>query len=117
MLRHDRRGTLRFATLQGPFAVALIPRHAELVGLDSLVWVEPVPGVGERVFVRSAAVLRVAAYLGSWWRVFLAARAVPPALRDAAYDLVARHRHRILGAEDRCFVPPPEVRARFLDGA
>lgn len=117
VLRHDRCGTLRFASLQGAFAAALIPRHPELVSLDSLVWVEPVPGGGERVLVRSAAVLRAAAYLGSWWRVFLAAWAVPRALRDAAYDLLARHRHRILGADGRCFLPPPAQRARFLDGA
>jgi predicted DCC family thiol-disulfide oxidoreductase YuxK len=81
-----------------------------------MIWVEPAgAGAPERVFVRSAAALRVARYLGGPWTLALAAWLVPRPMRDAAYDLVARHRHRLLGATDVCFVPPPEVRARFLE--
>ena len=84
VLRHDRRGTLRFASLRGEFGAALLARHPELRGVDSMLWVEPVPGENrERVLVRSGAVLAVVRYLGGWWRVALAARAIPRALRDA----------------------------------
>jgi predicted DCC family thiol-disulfide oxidoreductase YuxK len=116
VLRHDRRGTLRFAALGGVYGERVAGRHPELAGVDSVVWVDP-PGEGEpeRVFVRSAAVLRVAGYLGGPWRVLLAAWAVPRPLRDAAYDLVARHRHRLPGAGEACVVPTPDQRARFLD--
>jgi predicted DCC family thiol-disulfide oxidoreductase YuxK len=118
VLRHDGQRTLRFAPLQSPYAARVIARHAELTDLDSLMWVEAAGGGGpERVLVRSAAALSVAAYLGGWWRPLLAAWLVPLPLRDAAYDLVARHRHQLFGASDRCFVPPPEARARFLDAA
>jgi predicted DCC family thiol-disulfide oxidoreductase YuxK len=79
-----------------------------------VVWVEPAAaGASERVLLRSAAALRIASYLGGAWTLALAMRLVPRPLRDAAYDLVARHRHRLSGAT--CFVPTPEVRARFLD--
>ena len=81
-----------------------------------MIWVEPAGGgAPERVVVRSAAALRVAGYLGGAWTLARAAWLVPRPLRDAAYDLVARHRHRFLGAAGACFVPPPEDRARFLD--
>jgi predicted DCC family thiol-disulfide oxidoreductase YuxK len=81
-----------------------------------MIWVEPAGAVApERVFVRSAAALRVARYLGGAWTLALGAWLVPRALRDAAYDLLARHRHRLPGATDACFVPSPEDRARFLD--
>lgn len=116
VLRHDRQGGLRFAPLQSPFAARVIARHAELTDLDSLMWVEPPVGGGpERVLVRSAAALRVAAYLGGWWRTLRCAQLAPRALCDAAYGLLAQHRHRLFGTSDRCFVPPPEARARFLD--
>ena len=118
VLRHDGQGTLRFAPLESPYAARVIARHAELTDVDSLMWVEAEGGGGpERVLVRSAAALRVAEYLGGWWRPLLAAWLAPVPLRDAVYDLVARHRHQLFGASDRCFVPPPEVRARFLDAA
>jgi len=116
VLRHDGRGTLRFAALGSRFAARVIERHRGLAGADSMVWVElGTARRPERAFLRSAAALRVARYLGGVWAVLLAAWIVPRPLRDAAYDLLARHRHRLPGTADACVVPTPEVRARFLD--
>jgi predicted DCC family thiol-disulfide oxidoreductase YuxK len=116
LLRHDRRGTLRFASLQGAYGAGVRSRHPELAGIDSMVWVEPAAaGDAERVSVRSAAALRIARYLGGIWSVALAAAIVPRGWLDRAYDLMARHRHQLPGASDTCLVPAPEVRARFLD--
>ena len=114
ILKHDRRGVLRFAALQSAFGQAVLQRHPELAGVDSVVFVERGPGV-ERVHTRSAASLRVAAYLGGWWKLFLAARVLPAPVRDFFYDLVARYRYRFFGKYDACLLPPPEVRARFID--
>ena len=114
VLRHDRRGTLRFASLQGRYAAQVIARHADLVEIDSLLWVDASADGGERVAVRSAAALRVAAYLGGWWRLALVGRVLPRALGDAAYDLVARHRHQLFTPAAGSFVPAPEHASRFL---
>ena len=116
VLRHDRRGTLRFASLRGELGAALLARHPELRGVDSMLWVEPMPAEnGERVLVRSEAVLAVVRYLGGWWRVALAARAIPRALRDAGYAWFARNRMRFSRSADQCRVPTPAERSRFLD--
>lgn len=114
ILNHDRRGTLRFAALQSDYGRALLERHAELRGVDSVVFVEQAPG-GERVHTRSEAALKVAAYLGGFWKLFLAAKVLPRPLRDHCYDLFARNRYKFFGKYDACLLPPPEVRARFLD--
>ncbi|HET9947835.1 MAG TPA: DCC1-like thiol-disulfide oxidoreductase family protein, partial [Longimicrobiales bacterium] len=116
VLRADREGAVRFATLQGADAAAVRARHPELEGVDSLVLVEADPGGGERVSVRSEALVRLARWLPWPWRVPAALlRLVPRALRDRAYDAFARRRYRIFGRYDACPIPPPEVRARFLD--
>ncbi len=115
VLRHDRRGVLRFAPLQGKYASALRSRHPELSDVDSMIWVELSDEQGEHVFVRSAAALRVAGYLGGMWRLTLVAGVLPRRLRDTAYAFVARHRHRLRASAPVCLVPGPEVRARFLD--
>jgi predicted DCC family thiol-disulfide oxidoreductase YuxK len=119
VLRHDRRHQLHFAPLQGRHAAAIRERHQE-VGTDSMVWMEPDgDGEHEQVAFRSDAALRIAEYLGGVWRLALVGRVVPRRLRDAAYDFIARHRHRISDSRDFrsdvCLVPPPDVRARFLD--
>ena len=116
ILRHDGRGTLRFAALQTAYGEAVKARHPELQNIDSVVLVEPLPGTtDERVFVRSDAALRIAAYLGGWWKLFLVFRIVPRGVRDFCYDLFARYRYKLFGRHDSCLLPSPEVRSRFIE--
>jgi hypothetical protein len=65
--------------------------------------------------VRSTAVLYVGERMGELWRVLaLFARVVPTPLRDAAYDGVARARHRLFTRPTAaCPVLPVALRARF----
>src|SRR6476646_7646729 len=116
ILKRDRGGTLRFATLQGDFARDVIARHPEVAGVDSLVLVESDVGSGrENVYVRSEGALRVARYLGGGWHLARAVAIVPRFLRDRAYDAFSRIRYRVFGRYDRCPIPTPEQRARFID--
>ena len=116
ILKHDRRGTLRFATLQGEYARGVIARHPELHGVDSLVFVEPADdSAGERISVRSAGALRLARYLGGPWHIARAVAIVPRFLRDWGYDRFARVRYRVFGRYDSCPIPSPAQRARFID--
>ncbi len=117
VLRHERESHLCFAALDSDYGNATLERHPEVKGVDSMVWLEPAwQGRPERVYVRSDAALRVISYLGGRWRLLLMlGKLVPKRVRDAIYDLVARHRHRILGREEQCFLPPSTVRHRFLD--
>lgn len=117
VLKHDRRKTLRFASLDGEFGRAVLRRHPELADADSMLWVVPSdedPGA-ELVLTRSAAALQVAEYLGGVWRAATAARLMPRSLRDAVYQFVAKHRHELTRGGPACLVPSPEERPRFLD--
>lgn len=119
ILRHDRQGTLRFAALQSRFGSAVLGRHPELHHVDSIVWLEPARGArAEQVTVRSGAALRVAGYLGGWWRLALVARLLPRSVRDRGYDFIARHRHQLPGGRlaEQCVIPPPDARRRFIEG-
>lgn len=115
ILEHDRRRTLKFATLQGDYARDVIGRHPELAGIDSLVLVERDAAGHENVYVRSEGALRVARYLGGVWHLARAVAIVPRFLRDWAYDAFARIRYRVFGRYDSCPIPTPEQRARFID--
>src|SRR5262245_21416070 len=114
VLKHDRRGTLRFAALEGEFGTQVIARHPDLRSVDSMIWVEQDSSGSERVVIRSSAALRIAAYLGGIWRVALIGYVLPTPLRDGLYNFIARHRHQIMGSRDACVVVAPEQRSRFL---
>ncbi len=116
IIRHDRRREMRFAALQSEYGKSVISRHPELQNVDSLVLVEKVNG-NERVSTHSTGGLRVAAYLGGAWKLFLIAYVIPRPVRDVFYNLFARYRYRFFGKFESCPLPSPEIRSRFLDSA
>ena len=114
VLRRDRSGEVRFAAREGGFGAALLARHPHLIDVDSVIWVERRGDGIEEVHSRSDAVLRVASYLGGWWSLLGISRIIPEPVRDAAYRLVARHRHRLSRNGDICVTPDEGTVERFL---
>ncbi len=110
ILRHDRRGRLRLATLQSPAAQRLLCDKNLPPGLDSIVLLD-----GAKTYVRSAAALRIAALIGGAWSLFAIFWIVPRPIRDALYNWVARHRYQWFGRRAACRMPTPEERARFIE--
>ena len=116
IIRYDRRGEMKFAALQSEYGKSVVARHPELRSVDSLVLVERLNGE-EKISTRSTAALRIAAYLGGAWKLFLIARVIPRPVRDVLYNLFARYRYRLFGKYESCPLPSPEIRSRFLDSA
>src|SRR6266545_5452736 len=106
VISRDPAGRFRFASLQSEAGQRLLAEHG-LSGapLSSVVLIEQ-----GRAHTRSAAGIRIARRLASPWLRALAylGAALPPALRDYVYDLVARHRYRWFGRTDACRMPTPE---------
>ncbi len=68
------------------------------------------------VLQRSAAIFGVLSEMGFPWAILGILGLIPRVLRDAAYDLFAKHRFRFFGRaapEAVCALAPPEVRALF----
>lgn len=117
LLKHDREGRLRFASLQSDFAEKVLSRHGlNAKDLDTVHVVENYDQPDERVLQRSNAILRAGRELGGFWGASSAvARVVPRPLRDLVYRLVATNRYRVFGKYDSCMLPDPNQRSRFLD--
>ncbi len=110
ILRHESAPTLRFAALQSEAGQALLAAHGLPPGYQaSLVLIE-----GPAAYTDSDAALRTAAYLRLPWRWLAGLRALYKPARDAAYRFVARRRYRWFGRKPSCWLPTPELSARFL---
>lgn len=117
LLRHDRRRVFSFASLQSAVGRSIVERSGgNPAQLTSFYVVADYRTTASRVFTRSDAALFIAVALGWPWKAAQLIRFVPQAVRDRAYDVVARNRYRVFGRYDRCLVPSPEVRGRFIDG-
>lgn len=117
LLKHDKHGRLRFASLQSDFAEKVLRRHGfDPKDLDTVHVVENYDQPGERVLQRSDAILRAGRELGGVWSALSAvAGVIPRFLRDPFYLLVARNRYRVFGKYETCMLPDPDQRSRFLD--
>ena len=117
LLKRDKQGRLRFASLQSDFAEKVLRRHGfDAKDLDTLHVVENYDQPNERVLQRSDAILRAGRELGGFWTASSSvARIVPRPLRDLVYRFVATNRYRVFGKYDTCMLPDPNQRSRFLD--
>jgi predicted DCC family thiol-disulfide oxidoreductase YuxK len=108
--RFDRAGRFRFAPLSGPTATRVLTgRNLDTKSRETVVLVD-----GDVVATRSSAALRVVAILGWPIKALAVLWLIPRPIRDALYNLVARHRYRWFGRADRCGLPSPQVRDRLL---
>ena len=109
VLRHERPGPapIRFVAIQSKEGADLAAAH-DVDALDPETFLIVEDG---RALARSDAALAVAAHLRGPARLLRLARWLPRPLRDAAYRLVVRHRHRLFG--QACLVPAPEHRDRI----
>lgn len=111
LLRHDKKGVLRYAPLQGETARPFVGEHP---AIDTMMLVERLDDGSTRVSERSRGVFRTLAKLGGFWRVVSWLRILPRLLTDFGYAIVARHRIQWFGRVDACRVPDPATRPRFL---
>lgn len=110
LIPRDPAGRLRFAALQSETGREARARFGlDPDDLETMVVVE-----GERVFVKSAAALRVMRHMAAPWPLLSLLWWVPRPLRDWAYDRFAANRYRWFGQSEQCLVPTPEIRERFL---
>ncbi|MBC8083504.1 MAG: thiol-disulfide oxidoreductase DCC family protein [Hymenobacter sp.] len=111
VISHDPAGRFHFTALQSAAGRALLTRH----GLAPDAAPETVILLQDgRVYTHSTAALRILGQLGGLWTGLYVGMVVPRPLRDWAYRFVARHRYRWFGRQESCWLPTPELEARFL---
>ncbi|AQR73815.1 thiol-disulfide oxidoreductase DCC family protein [Sphingomonas sp. LM7] len=110
VLRHDRRGRFRLASMQGDAGAAIYRRFGiDPADPDTLIVVQ-----GETALRDSDAILAIWRGLGWPWRAVGVFGLVPRGMRDPLYRWVARRRYRLFGRRETCWMPTPEQRDRVL---
>jgi predicted DCC family thiol-disulfide oxidoreductase YuxK len=116
LLRADRKAEFAFVPLQGNRGRAILKAHRQDPdALSTFFVVADFSQPGAKLLARSTAALFIVHRLGWPWRMMSIAGILPLRIRDFLYDLVARHRHMLLGRQGRCLVPAQEFRDRFID--
>lgn len=110
VLRYDRRGHFRLASMQGAVGAALYRRF----GIDPSDPETLIVVTGDEALRDSDAILAIWSELGWPWHALTVLRLVPRALRDPLYRFVARNRYRLFGKRRTCWIPRPDQAERVL---
>ncbi|TAD87115.1 MAG: DUF393 domain-containing protein, partial [Bacteroidetes bacterium] len=99
------------AALQSPFALKTLTQlNAPNLNLGSIIYVD-----GANMYRKSSAALKIARQLDGAWPLMYGFMIVPKPIRDWVYDYVAKNRYKWFGKTESCWLPKPELKARFLD--
>lgn len=110
LMRADKRGVLKFATLQGQTAERELGLNDGSSDPYTIVYLSR----GRKKCEKSSAGIWILYDLGGLWRFSLIFFIFPRFVRDWIYDQVARNRYGIFGKRTICRQPTPEDKDRLL---
>jgi predicted DCC family thiol-disulfide oxidoreductase YuxK len=109
IIRHDRKGVFKFASLQSAYAQRALIGLAKVDGLNTVVL-----QTEDRFYLESSAVLMIFKYLGFPWSLLTLAWIIPSFIRNGIYRLVAKSRYSWFGKRSECLLPDAGIKERFL---
>lgn len=109
IIKRDPVGHFRFTSLQSSTAKKLLRQHNLQADLNSFVLLE-----GNKCYDRSSAALRVCKHIKGGWKLLYLLILIPKPLRDFVYKIIAKNRYKWFGKRDRCMLPTPEIKKRFI---
>ena len=109
LMKHDKKGVLKFASLQGNYAKDFV-NETEIQYMQSILFFD-----GKMLYKKSTAVLKLSSLLGRWHQLLLLGYILPRFVRDWLYNIVSKNRYRWFGKKDQCMLPSKGFENRFLD--
>ncbi len=111
IIKHDKKDVFRYAPLQSGIGEQLVKeRKIDTSAVDSIILIEP----NIAYYTKSSAALEIGKSFGGGYKLLAIFEWIPRVIRDKIYDIVARKRYKWFGRQERCMVPTPELKAKFL---
>ncbi len=107
LLRRNKNGVFRFATLQDARSLNILPPSLEQV--DSIIIL-----VSGKYMVKSQAVIKLASFLGFPYRLISHFGWIPTPISDFLYDQVAKVRYKLFGKYESCVIPDSHQMQHFV---
>lgn len=110
IIDNDPKGLFKFGALQSAEGQKMLAEYnLEADKFKSIVLI-----YNNKVYHKSTAALMIARRLTGLWPLLYAFIIVPPFIRHAVYDFIAKNRYKWYGKQDTCRIPTPELKERFL---
>jgi predicted DCC family thiol-disulfide oxidoreductase YuxK len=110
VIKRDANDIFRFGSLQSDKAKELTRKfNFDSSSLDTFVLI-----ADDKLYTKSTAALLVSKEIKSPVKLIYPLIIFPKFLRDLFYDLIAKHRYKIFGRRDVCYIPSNNAN-KFLE--
>ncbi|WP_066051204.1 thiol-disulfide oxidoreductase DCC family protein [Robertmurraya korlensis] len=109
IIKRDKEAVFKFTSLQSDIGQEITRKHQVPGDIDSIIVVKD-----DKYYIKSAAALQICKHLSGGWKLLFVLSIIPKPIRDNFYDILAKNRYKWFGKNDRCMIPSPEIRNRFL---
>ncbi len=112
VIKHDKKKQFLFASLQSDTGTKIIDHFKiDREKTDSILLFTK----SGKIYSRSTAALLIASKLKFPINVLILFIIIPPFIRNVVYNYIAKNRYKWYGKKEACYIPTPELKARFLD--
>lgn len=111
VIQHDKQNHFMFASLQSDAGQQLLKQYQlPSQNFDSFILIQ-----NDKAFIKSTAALMVAKQLGGFTKLLYGFIIVPPVIRNAVYNFIAKNRYKWFGKKDVCMMPTKNLLSKFLN--
>jgi predicted DCC family thiol-disulfide oxidoreductase YuxK len=109
LIKHDSNCHLHFAAQQTEAGKNTMQQYGIAEENKSVILIKD-----NLVFYKSDAVIEIVKLLCGWPQILSYSKHIPKFVRDAIYDLVAKHRYVLFGKRTTCMTPSHGHKERFI---
>lgn len=111
IIKNDPKGLFKFTSLQSKTGKSYVDKYdIDTSKTDSIVLIK-----NGKSYVKSSAALHIANKMKGLYPLLFGFIIIPSSIRDLIYDFIARNRYKWFGKKDECWLPTPDLKARFLE--
>lgn len=109
IIKYDQSAYFQFASIQSDVGQTLLAQYGVPENIDSVILIEH-----GKAYFESTAALKICKRLDSFRPVCYIFILFPPSIRNIMYRMFAKNRYRLFGQNEKCLLPTPSQRKRFL---
>ena len=112
VIKYDKKNIFLFSSLQSKIGKEITDHLGiEISKIDSIILYEP----GVSYDIKSTAALKIIQDFKGIWSLTYILFLFPEGFRNLIYDYIAKNRYKWFGKKEKCMIPTPELKEKFLD--
>ncbi len=112
VIKYDKKNIFLFSSLQSKIGKEITDHLGiEISKIDSIILYEP----GVSYDIKSTAALKIIQDFKGIWSLTYILFLLPEGFRNLIYDYIAKNRYKWFGKKEKCMIPTPELKEKFLD--